>query len=530
MDRNQGAQPFAVVVTAALASALGFYFGTGLHPVWWLTWLAPLPLLLIVPKLPRLSAFCVSWLVSILGATNLWHYFRHDLETPLLLCVIFTILPGAIFAFGVLLFRRCVLGGSPILAALIFPSFWVTYEYLQAISSPHSTALNLAYSQMDFLPVLQLASLTGIWGISFCLCLVPATLATLPVAGRQPQHRKWLVVSGTAFLLAVFGFGGWRLGQHEASNFIPVALLASDLPQNAMPTTEPDTMRLLREYVAQMDLVSTGHVAAFVLPEKIGVVRESYLESADSLLSSAAVGHHAVVVVGLVRRDSHGLWNEARIYLPEGGPPLTYEKHHMLPAFESQFIVGTALLTLQQPSGTWGITICKDMDFPLLSRQYGLRNTGLLLVPAWDFDSDGWLHGRMGILRGVESGFSIARAPRHGILTLTDDRGRVLAERNTASHAFASIVADIPVAHHATLYSKWGDWFAWLCVATFLASVLASRKKASSAASAPRHRRDRKQAGFSRNAPERGPGQACAAGAAADRSAADPYRCTPPVW
>ena len=55
------------------------------------------------------------------------------------------------------------------------------------------------------------------------------------------------------------------------------------------------------------------------------------------------------------------------------------------------------------------------------------RWPSLLLVPAWDFDVDGWLHGRMAILRGVESGFSIVRAPKQGILTVTDDRGRVLA-------------------------------------------------------------------------------------------------------
>ena len=43
--------------------------------------------------------------------------------------------------------------------------------------------------------------------------------------------------------------------------------------------------------------------------------------------------------------------------------------------------------------------ICKDMDFPLLSRQYGNDGAGLMLVPAYDFVTDGWLHGRMAILK-----------------------------------------------------------------------------------------------------------------------------------
>jgi apolipoprotein N-acyltransferase len=148
----------------------------------------------------------------------------------------------------------------------------------------------------------------------------------------------------------------------------------------------------------------------------------------------------------------------------------------MLPPFESQFTVGTSRTILHEPSGTWGITICKDMDFPQLSREYAREGTALLLVPAWDFDFDGWLHGRMAILRGVEDGFSIARAPRHGILTISDDRGRVLAEQATATAPFVTLVATIPVTHHVTLYSRWGDWFAWVCTLLFLASLFLARR------------------------------------------------------
>ena len=80
-------------------------------------------------------------------------------------------------------------------------------------------------------------------------------------------------------------------------------------------------------------------------------------------------------------------------------------------------------------------------------------------------------------MRGVENGFSIVRAPRHGILTITDDRGRVLGERATNSAPFATLVAAIAVTHHSTLYSKWGDWFAWLCIVIFLVALVLSRRK-----------------------------------------------------
>ena len=72
------------------------------------------------------------------------------------------------------------------------------------------------------------------------------------------------------------------------------------------------------------------------------------------------------------------------------------------------------------PSGKWGMEICNDIDFPLLSRQYANDGAGLTLVPAWDFVTDGWLHGRMAILRCVESGFSIASVPVRNERTLYD--------------------------------------------------------------------------------------------------------------
>ncbi len=85
----------------------------------------------------------------------------------------------------------------------------------------------------------------------------------------------------------------------------------------------------------------------------------------------------------------------------------------------------------------------------------------MLLVPAWDFGVDGWWHGRMAILRGVESGFSIVRSPNQGILTVSDNRGRILAEKVTGAEPFTSLTASVPVQHQGTLYNRFGDWFGW---------------------------------------------------------------------
>ena len=110
-----------------------------------------------------------------------------------------------------------------------------------------------------------------------------------------------------------------------------------------------------------------------------------------------------------------------------------------------------------------GVAICKDLDFPALGREYGARGSGLLLVPAWDFVSDAWLHDRMAAMRAIESGFALARAAKQGLLTVRDARGRLVASMRSDAAPMATLATRVEVRHDATIYARYGDWFAWLC-------------------------------------------------------------------
>ena len=109
-----------------------------------------------------------------------------------------------------------------------------------------------------------------------------------------------------------------------------------------------------------------------------------------------------------------------------------------------------------------GVEICKDMDFPTLSRQYGQRGIGVMFVPASDYDVDGRMHSRMALMRAVESGFALIRAARHGLLTVSDDRGHIIAERRSNSAPLASVVAAVGIEQGDTIYRHIGDWTAYI--------------------------------------------------------------------
>jgi apolipoprotein N-acyltransferase len=267
----------------------------------------------------------------------------------------------------------------------------------------------------------------------------------------------------------VIGFGFWRLATTpNNSPLVRVGLIASDAAKNVNVAEPQPALQLFAEYARQADILAAQGAQVIVIPEKTGVVIESTAAAVDRTFGEVAARDHVTILAGVLRPDGSSRWNEARLYSPDGNLEALYEKHHMLPGFESNLTVGTSRVHVSRPSGTWGVAICKDMDFPKLSRQYGVDGAGLMLVPAWDFVLDGWLHGRMAILRGVEDGFSMARAPKQGILTVTDDRGRVLAERVTSSAPFATVIATVPVRHDATFYARFGDWFAWLDIALLI--------------------------------------------------------------
>jgi apolipoprotein N-acyltransferase len=463
-------------ILAFAATAVLGYLGTGLHPLWYVTWFVPLPVYMLAPRVSANRAFWVAFLAMAVANLNTWSYDR--VVTPLAITIAILILPALLFAVVTLVFRRFAVRGEILRAAFSAPVLTVALEYLSEFKSPHSTFGNSGYTQMNFLPVLQIASIAGIWAIGFLLRLLPAAFAALLTPGSTLKSQSRVAVATCAIFALVMGFGFYRLHSDRLAPRVKVGLIVSDAVATLHPRGK-DTLALVQAYASQIPALAAQGVEVIVLPEKIGRIQGADLLAADSIFEQTARENHVTILVNFEHQPN---LHEARLYSPAGALEATYEKHHLLPRFESHLLPGTDRVVVQRPSGKWGIEICKDMDFPLLSRQYALDGAGLMLVPAWDFVDDGWLHGRMAVMRGVENGFSIARSVKQGILTLTDDRGRVLAEKESGEASvtppFTILVGTIPVRNEPTFYARTGDWFAWLdIVLVFLLFIPASRSQ-----------------------------------------------------
>jgi len=459
-------------VLAIVATAVMFYFGNGLDPWWPLMWFAPLPVLLFALRSKWWATAVTAAAAMMLGSLNMWNYLIHTLGAPRYAWAVIFLIMSVIFVAGVLLFRGLVLRGALWSGLLALPALWVTSEYVRNVTSPHGSAGSLAYSQLKFLPFLQLASITGPWGMTFVLLLFPAAIAIgLHLRQTSPKRALQITVAGVAVVAAVLVFGAVRLTISQ-TQMVKVGLITSDEKGNDTVTGPgADTERLFRAYAGQAEKLASDGAQAIVMPEKLGVTLEGKSSGTDAVLQSVADQTGATIVAGVVHVDALAKYNEARIYVP-GSAVQRYDKQHMLPPFESNLKPGTSLTMLPRSQQKWGVAICKDMDFASPARRYGQAGAGLLLVPAWDFVVDGTWHGHIALMRGVEGGFSIARAAKNGFLTVSDDRGRIVGEVSSSSAPFPTLLVNVPAAHSWTAYQALGDWFPWVAISLMAFAIV----------------------------------------------------------
>ena len=472
-ERKQRTHPL-VILAAILLAAAGYYWTYGLFPIWELVWLAPLPILWIAPRVSARTASVAAFIAMAVGRLDLWGYLRF-MHTPVWICMVAAALPAAAFTLAVALYRSFLVRGRPLLAVLAFPATIVSYEYL--FSLWQGTFGNTAYTQLRDLPVLQLAALTGVWGVSDFVAFVPATVAALLSIHGKP--RRTLAAAFAIVVIAVLGYGFIRLAATPtAPSTVRVGFVESHVGSNIFPSAPGPIMNLMQGYAGQVQQLAAQGAQFVVLPEMSARVDDAILPQIDSLFEQAARTTGVQIDLGVLHVTGGRAWNEARLYSPSGTLAAVYRKHHLVPVAEGETTPGTGLSVLTQPEGVIGLQICRDMDYPELSRRYAQRDVGLMLVPAWEFGPDYLWHGHMALMRAVEDGFTLVRSAKQGYLTASDDRGRILQEKLTVPETgFTTMLTEVPVRHDPTLYQKWGNWFAWLDLALFSALLVQAFQK-----------------------------------------------------
>ena len=225
-----------------------------------------------------------------------------------------------------------------------------------------------------------------------------------------------------------------------------------------------------REARAGAELVAWPEMNLLVLAEGEG----AFLDRARALAAERRV--NLVMGMGTVHLGApKPLENKSVFVDGTGVVRFSYRKTHPVIGWEQGIMIpGDGHLPLAEMEfGRMTSSVCFDADFAGFMRQIGHARADVWVVPANDWGEIKRIHLAMAAFRAVENGVPMLRPASRGVSAAADAWGRVLGETDHASGA-TTLVVEIPIGHVPTLYSRIGDLFAWLCVAS-LAAAMAGR-------------------------------------------------------
>jgi apolipoprotein N-acyltransferase len=447
----------------AILGGLLLRWSFGLHPLWWLAWMAPAPLLVAALRSTCWTAIAWALLAGLIGASAKLHYLT--LTVPLAAALLVTVLLALLWVAVVSLTRRIMTASASPWTVLAYPLLWCGADTLLAHLHPDGNFDSLAYSQAGFAPALQIVSLLGVAGLVFVLSLFPATLALAAVRGWRAA--RWPLAASLLLTFACLGFGYARIPAAPSPEGALVGMAAiDDFIGPRVPAAEVE--RIWAQYERHVGALAAQGAGIVLLPEKIAVLAPDAAAMLRQRMAKLAAARHVWLTLG-VGIDDGGKTNHQWLFAPDGRLAADYLKHYLAPP-ERDFAAGTGF-EVQAIEGTrYGLSICKDVHFAAMGRAYAGLGAQALLVLAWDFGEDGEYAARLSAVRSVETGMPMLRVAREGLLTISDGYGRVVAEKASAPLPGVTLIGRVPAPLSSpTLYSRTGDLFGWLCTA---ASVL----------------------------------------------------------
>jgi apolipoprotein N-acyltransferase len=452
--------PFAAF--AAIVSAVMFELSGADPRLYPFALLAPLPILAVAPELRVEIAAQLAFLAFLIG--NLVTWGGESFATPLVTMLASHVMGAVVFAAFVACAAEATRRWPGWLAALVFPTFEVAFYFTLSLESPHGTWGSPAYSQVDFREFLQTASWLGMCGVMFIMSLLPSGLAVAWY--RRRWNMDW--VRPAIMALGVFAVAimlGWvRVILAPTTPSVRVAMVASE---NLIPESEStdagDAADVMTQYAKLVRQVAVNGTQVVVLPEKIIGVAPNYEWDVVQGFQRIASISHVWLVVGINQIGRTPKRNIAIVISPDGKIVAAYAKHHLVPSLESDYKPGSKPAIFDAPWGRTAVLISQDLDFPATARELAAQDVRIVLAPASDWTGSELIHQQMAVVRGVEFGFSLARAARGGILSASCSRGKQIATRSPIHTEDTTLTADIPLGTGSTLYSRTGDWFGHLC-------------------------------------------------------------------
>jgi len=503
-----------LAVTAGLALALSFHKTN----VAGLAWVAP-GLMLVAARGGR-----TFWLGYLAGFTHYLVSLSWLLQIPVrfypilgwvALCVYLALYPAA----WVWLVSRFAVEVSSwwrrTLFALFAATAWVAMEMAVARVFTGFPWNLLGASQQKLLPLNQLASFTGVYGVSFLAVWISVSLVHALDALRTSPARRHVWLKDLAWpLLVVAAVYAWGLheirSQPRPEREVRVALIQPAIPQTMIWNPAESETRFA-ELIHLTEAALTNQPQLVIWPEAALPSPVRADPEAQRAIVRLAVTNRVWFIIGSDDFDFRGTneihFNSSFLVTPRGEFISTYRKRRLvifgeyvplidylpfvkyLTPISGGFTAGEAPVTfdLGEVNAKTSVLICFEDVFPHYAREHARADIDFLV----NITNDGWFresaahwqHAASAAFRAIENGVPLVRCANNGISCWIDRFGGLHdvffdGDRDVYRAGFKIVRVPIAATRTRTFYSQHGDVFGWVCVAiTVVALALTVRRR-----------------------------------------------------
>jgi apolipoprotein N-acyltransferase len=462
-------------------------------------WFALVPLFLSIEGKETFHSFLLGFLTGIVSFLGIIYWIIVAVHTygniPLILSAIILLLLVLYLSLFIGFFTfliRYIQTRLNLHTILFAPLLWVSLEYLRSFFLSGFPWANLSYTQYLNLPFIQMADITGPYGLSFAILLVNATL--FDVIHLWPQKAfpvREVVITGILLLgFLIYGYVKIGIVDRQMANqpSLKVGLVQGNIDQATKwdDSFQRETLKIyerlsLRVAEAKPDLI--------VWPETATPFFFQEAREYQPVVLDIPARTNAFLLFGTpafkIERGKINHYNSAFLASPSKELIGTYDKIHLVPFGEyvplsgllffigslgegiGNFKSGKKIYNFSLPQGKFGVLICFEIIFPDLCRRFVKEGADFLVT----ITNDAWFgktsapyqHFSMAVFRAIENRVFIARAANTGITGFIDPNGRILKQGEI--FAEEAMHGTIRLSKRKTFYTLYGDAFAWLCSA-----------------------------------------------------------------
>lgn len=489
---------------AVVSAALLVFSFPGFN-VWIFAWVAFIPLFFALKDQKPLNAFLISYLTGILFFLGTIYWLIHVSLPGMIIVAAYLALYFGIFGLIVSLVTRDESNFTPV----IYAAIWVALEWARSyVFTGFGWAL-LGYSQSRNLPIIQIADITGVYGVSF-LIVIFNTAAFLAIKNlRDRQKSLTPLVVAVVIMITVFGYGLLRINGTFTGEKLRVSVVQGNIPQDQK--WDERFKKDITEKYRYLTLLSAAEKPELIVWPETSV--PGFIEDDRELLDGVrdlAIAMDTPLLIGSPRYEAtkagESYYNSAFLFLKDGSIARHYDKMHLVPFGEyvplkelfffvhrfaprpiGDFVGGKEFTVLRFPiersvkeeGHNWklvkrvgfGCLICFEDIFPDLARSFVKNNAGFLV----NITNDAWFgkssaayqHAQASVFRAVENRVNVIRAANTGLSCFIDQKGRVVSKvSKEGKDLFVDGLdtQEIVLSRVRTIYTAYGDIFAYLCI------------------------------------------------------------------